>query len=147
MKSQTQLLILAVVLFLFIVLTMVYSCCSFKPYEGSSLFKNQTKFEAFESSIAKTSSSPSEIVPDLAKKEENEEDVKVEGFEGLKPTPFGDSKELDSFSKTKGSISCQENSSGLHNSLGGLCLSEEQIKLLGTRGGNASGGDAEVGAA
>ena len=100
MKSQTQLLILAVVLFLFIVLTMVYSCCSFKPYEGSSLFKNQTKFEAFESSIAKTSSSPSEIIPDLAKKEEN--DFVVDEPEEPNVSSISDEEESAELSESEG---------------------------------------------
>ena len=46
---------------------------------------------------------------------------------------------------TKGSLDCGAKSAGLSNSKGPLCLSDEQLKLLSTRGGNAST-DAQIGA-
>tara|TARA_B100000123_G_C25688980_1_gene409898 strand:- start:130 stop:435 length:306 start_codon:yes stop_codon:yes gene_type:complete len=76
---------------------------------------------------------------------EEEKGKKVEGFEGLKPSLYSEEKEIDSFSKTKGSIACIGDSSGLHNSLGALCLSEQQKNLLSTRGGNAKSGEAAIG--
>jgi hypothetical protein len=46
---------------------------------------------------------------------------------------------------TKGSLDCGAKSAGLSNSKGPLCLSDKQLKLLSTRGGNAST-DAQIGA-
>ena len=45
---------------------------------------------------------------------------------------------------TKGSLECGAKSAGLSNSKGPLCLSDKQLKLLSTRGGNAST-DAQIG--
>lgn len=46
---------------------------------------------------------------------------------------------------TKGSLECGAKSAGLSNSKGPLCLSDKQLKMLSTRGGNAIT-DAQIGA-
>lgn len=63
-------------------------------------------------------------------------DVKVEVKEGFSEKPS------DVFSSAKGNQSC---SSGLTNSMGALCLSEEQLYLLRSRGGNSTGRDSQIG--
>ena len=73
----------------------------------------------------------------LGKPEPKKEDAKkVEGFESLMPAPYAESKVLDRFSHVSAGPQCVGQSSGLVNSLGGLCLSEEDRKMLTTRGGN-----------
>ena len=134
MKSQTQLLILAVLLVLVIILVSVFSCSNFVPYSSNSLFSRYSKYEGFE---ANSTNVGSVLVNDKPEEEDDEEQT-VEGFEGLKPAPFNEDKPLDSFSKTPGSLECEKVSSGLSNEKGGLCLSDEQIKSLVTRGGNAT---------
>lgn len=66
---------------------------------------------------------------------------RVSKMDGL----FGpvNNKVIDSYSKAKGGLNeeCMQRSSGLSNSQGYLCLDDEQIKLLRTRGGNQSGCD------
>ena len=128
MKSQTQLLILAVLLVLVIILVSVFSCSNFVPYSSNSLFSRYSKYEGFEANSTNVGSA---LVNDKPEDEEEE-------FEGLKPAPFNEDKPLDSFSKTPGSLECEKMSSGLSNEKGGLCLSDEQIKSLVTRGGNAT---------
>jgi hypothetical protein len=135
MKSQTQLLILAVLLVLVIILVSVFSCSNFVPYSSNSLFSRYSKYEGFEANSTNVGSA---LVNENPEEEEEDEEKKVEGFEGLKPAPFNDDKPLDSFSKTPGSLECEKISSGLSNEKGGLCLSDEQIKSLVTRGGNAT---------
>ena len=74
----------------------------------------------------------------LGKPAPKKEDAKkVEGFESLMPAPYAESKVLDRFSHVSSGPQCVGQSSGLVNSLGGLCLSEEDRKMLTTRGGNA----------
>ena len=74
----------------------------------------------------------------LGKPAPKKEDAKkVEGFESLMPAPYAESKVLDRFSHVSAGPQCVGQSSGLVNSLGGLCLSEEDRKMLTTRGGNA----------
>jgi hypothetical protein len=60
-------------------------------------------------------------------------------------SPYGSDSPIDVFSGTKGNISCDGNSSGLTNSMGGLCLNDNLKKLLSTRGGNATGSDSQIG--
>jgi hypothetical protein len=73
----------------------------------------------------------------LGKPAPKKEDAKkVEGFESLMPAPYAESKVLDRFSHVSAGPQCVGQSSGLVNSLGGLCLSEEDRQMLTTRGGN-----------
>ena len=73
----------------------------------------------------------------LGKPAPKKEDAKkVEGFESLMPAPYSESKILDRFSHVSAGPQCVGQSSGLSNSLGGLCLSEEDRQALSTRGGN-----------
>ena len=73
-----------------------------------------------------------------------------EGFEGALPhlrpeNSTSEEKMLDIFSQVEGKLSCGPVSSQLHNSRGGLCLNADQHKILQTRGGNATGGDSQIG--
>jgi len=52
---------------------------------------------------------------------------------------------IDVFSDTPGNANCASVSSNLTNSQGPLCLNASQIQLLKTRGGNATGGDFQMG--
>ena len=52
------------------------------------------------------------------------------------PAPYAESKVLDRFSHVSSGPQCIGQSSGLVNSLGGLCLSEEDLNMLTSRGGN-----------
>ena len=82
---------------------------------------------------------------DSNKEESTESPKKVEGFQGLQPSPYVNETTLDVFGQTPGSLECDARSSGLHNSKGGLCLTKEQLILLKTRGGNSTGGDFQIG--
>lgn len=69
---------------------------------------------------------------------------KVEGF-ALQPAPFSDNPVLDRYGSTPSGSQCFGKSSGYSNSLGPLCFSQEDVKLLSTRGGNISGTDSIIG--
>ena len=66
----------------------------------------------------------------------------TEGFTGSNYT--ANSFILDQFSSAVGAPSCVGKSSGLSNSTGPLCLSDDQKRLLQTRGGNASSGESKI---
>lgn len=68
----------------------------------------------------------------------------VEGF-ALRPAPFDDSQMLDRYSHTPSGSQCFGKSSGYSNSLGPLCMSDEDARMLSTRGGNLSGSDSVIG--
>jgi hypothetical protein len=74
---------------------------------------------------------------------EEGEKVMVEGFTGLQTSPYGLENKLDVFSQLPSNKTCP--AVGLHNSMGNLCLDEKSRKLMGTRGGNATGRPDEFG--
>jgi hypothetical protein len=64
----------------------------------------------------------------------------------LDPNPYSEDTLYDIYGPpTKGSLDCGARSAGLTNSKGPLCLSNNQLDMLKTRGGNASH-DAQIGA-
>ena len=75
-------------------------------------------------------------------KNENKECLKVHGFTDLYCPPSHAPRYFDKFLGTTGGG--PGNSYGLSNSKGGLQLSQEQIQLLTTRGGNSTGTVSEV---
>ena len=61
--------------------------------------------------------------------------LKVGGFKGLQKSTVADEQPIDIYSEANSSLTCE--SSGLHNSMGNLCLDKNQLALLTSRGGNA----------
>jgi hypothetical protein len=175
MKITTQLVILAVVLFIVIMLSLSYFAVEVMPYSPSTIFSKQFVYEGMEtenkekpSDKPKEKSDDEKLAEELAKLMEEskksepkttesktteskttepkkEEPKKVEGFQGLQPSPYVSETTIDPFGQTPGSLECDSRSSGLHNSRGGLCLTKEQLNLLKTRGGNSTGGDFQIG--
>jgi len=72
--------------------------------------------------------------------------TKVEGF-ALQPAPFAESPVIDRYGQTPSGPECIGQGSGYSKSLGPLCMSEEDKRMLSTRGGNATGGDSAIGQA
>jgi len=81
-----------------------------------------------------------EINDEISKndEEEEEEEGDQEGFENM-------SNSIDMFSSAVGSLKCVKTASGLSNSMGPLCLSDSQMYLLQSRGGNSTGCDSQIG--
>jgi hypothetical protein len=155
---------IAIIVILVVIVIMTSSAGSaVLPYSQDTLFSKQFRYEGMEplagsdfSNAAKPEVKPAEadvkkpLADDkkpvvqswsewlLGKPSPKKEDAKkVEGFESLMPAPYAESKVLDRFSHVSAGPQCVGQSSGLVNSLGGLCLSEEDRKMLTTRGGNA----------
>lgn len=64
----------------------------------------------------------------------------------LGPKPYSEDTLYDIYGPpTKGSLDCGARSAGLTNSMGPLCLSDMQLTMLNTRGGNATH-DSQIGA-
>lgn len=139
MKTN-DIVFLGMILVLVIIMFTTCSCVSFMPYDEKTVFLKQYQYEGL------TNATP----PSVEKSAKNNEDkrqhvVKKEGFEGSSYNQEIPIDKFDPYGKTKGSTECIGNSSSLSNSKGGLCLSDEQIYLLKSRGGNASGGDFQFG--
>ena len=143
------------------------------PYSKDTLFSHMYKYEGFnqntdmnndmrppilpgslppqdvpvkDPSLVDISSSSSQEVPSSQgpKKESTKDSKMVEGF-ALQPSPFGEFKVLDIFSKLPSGHQCFGQSSGYSNSLGPLCLDERSKNMLSNRGGNMSGSDFIIG--
>lgn len=83
---------------------------------------------------------PDQEEPKVAEEPKVDTETKVsEGFENHK------SDVIDVFGTAVGNQNCVKTASGLSNSMGALCLSEEQLYLLQSRGGNSTGRDSQIG--
>ena len=127
MKYNSMYILAAVVIGLFVVLSLVMGTCNVQPYSSDSLFKHEYPYEGFE----------------YMNQEMQSNEKKVEGFEGLMPAPFAENKMLDPFFKAETKPECQ--GSGLTKGNGSVCLTPELELLLKTRGKNATGGESQIG--
>lgn len=121
------LLIFLCIVVIFSSITM--SCTSYKPNSPEMMYSGNFPYtnEGFRSNDYSTVDNSKSVGNSCNN---------VNGFNGLLCAPE-DSKQNPNeiFSKVKGDTVCK--SYGYTNSRGNLCLNEEQIKLLSTRGGNA----------
>jgi hypothetical protein len=141
--------ILAVAIF------MITSSDSVVPYSKDTLFSNMYNYEGMENLPPPLTTQQFNAAVESIKTGGDSSDGsgaagpenetrKVEGF-ALQPAPFGDPQVLDRFGSTPSGPQCFGKSSGYSKSLGPLCLSQEDARLLSTRGGNISGNDSTIG--
>ena len=69
--------------------------------------------------------------------------IKVAGFNGLQSGAYGDEKIIGFMYNNDANTTCKP--FGYTNSKGNICLSEGDIKMLTTRGGNALGASDQIG--
>jgi hypothetical protein len=113
--------VLIVMLFSVLIISSIgLSCSSYKPYSPEMMNSGMYPYEGFSNLIANKSSCQSSV-----------------GFGGLLCSPDENSNPKDIYSDAKGSLGCK--SYGYSNSRGFLCMEPEQVRLLTSRGGNASG--------
>jgi hypothetical protein len=129
---------------------LLVSCNSASPYYADTIFQKHSNFENFANNTNDL---------DYSSKEDNAamdtykpflistpaaECKTMYGFTGLFCGPTTAGNPIDKFGNTEGKLDCKDNS-GLSNSKGGLCLSDEQKRLLSTRGGNITNRNSEIG--
>ena len=109
------------------------------PYEGFVSVQN-----AFEARYAEAFE-PNEEKKKYAEAFESSESpaLKVTGFGGLQTGAYGDEKIIGFMYNNESSGSCKP--FGYTNSKGNICLSDGDIKLLTSRGGNALGASDQIG--
>lgn len=112
---KIEFVLIIIILIAVIVLLSSCSVVSYVPYYKDSRYLNAYPYEGFENK------------------------------QSLQPANSNHDFMIDSFSNTKGSVDCIGDSNSLFNSMGGLCLSDAQKKLLQTRGGNLVGCDSTIG--
>lgn len=150
MKNNTILLIIAVVLFIIIVASMCSACVVIKPYTDMSPFSKEFPYEGFRNldytATTSTGQMGSDINKSLLINKDTTQCKKVYGFDGLYCEPsYTANKQIDFLANTQGKLTCNGEGSGLSNSMGSLCFTPEQKKMLTTRGGNATGNPMEIG--
>ena len=142
-------LILLIVAFLFVIFFSAgLGCSSVSPYSRSSSQLHEFPYESFGNQVNEyttasnnasiDSYSTNNITPAAVNG-----GVKVTGFDGLLSSPTEQGDNIDTYIKSTGDKTCK--SYGYSNSMGNLCLNDEQIRLLTTRGGNMSSGEAIIG--
>lgn len=124
------------------------------PYEG--MVNLETPFPGNAVASPVVSDKATSLSPDVAKKATPASgsymnwmsgllpSIKVEGF-ALQPGAYAASEMIDRYGKTPGEPSCFGKSMGYSRSTGPLCFTEEDLKLLTTRGGNMGGRDSVIG--
>jgi hypothetical protein len=148
--------IIAAVILIFIFFITFVSVKQFTPYDEYTIFSKNYPYEGFEqmhhatpytlNSTQKDDSMKSYLINDANNSNDTNNCKKVYGLDGLfcSPNSTKDQK-VDIFSEAKGDLSCYGKSSGLSNSKGSLCLDQNQLNLLITRGGNQTGQQAQIG--
>lgn len=150
MKFNTQNIIIAGVIILVMVITMLNSTMTFKPYYEDNIFTHNYPYEGFEqqhesSDYLVNATNKGDGYTDYLINQSNEKCKKIYGFDGLYCSPSGQDEKIDVFSDVTGSVDCVGKSSGLTNSRGGLCLDAKHMALLKTRGGNQTGAEFQIG--
>ena len=129
-------LVVIIVLFLLLLLTLACGCMknNVLPYEG---MENMTE-EASGNMVEEASGNMVEEASGNMMEESSDNMVQEEGFTTLSYANIDNTSQIESISTVKGSMSCLSQSFNLTNSMGPLCLTQEQQIALQTRGGNAS---------
>uniref|UniRef100_A0A6C0KKT1 Uncharacterized protein n=1 Tax=viral metagenome TaxID=1070528 RepID=A0A6C0KKT1_9ZZZZ len=165
---------IAIIVVLFIIIMIVSSAgTTFVPYSKDALFSREYPYEGIVSGAAAAApvmqgnaNAAPVIQGNVAVPAESEKPVsmlgtvagwfgaspscntgkctKVEGF-ALQPAPFAESPAIDRFGKTPAGPECIGQGSGYAKSVGPLCMSEEDKRMLSTRGGNSTGSDSAIG--
>ena len=173
MKLKAIHIVLIIILFAGVL--MLTTSDTVVPYSADTLFSNMYKYEGMTSNSGKTpfelhidqnlkppapltaeefnkmsgsSKSPENAtkppVSPPAVKQSGSSSKLVEGF-ALQPSPLNVHEPLDRFGSTLAGPQCFGKGSGYSKSLGPLCLSGEDLRMLTTRGGNISGNDSTIG--
>ena len=154
MKLSTGFLLSMTILVIVITITLWCSCNSYSPYSSSSGLVGHP-FEGFQGSELKpksygyTSYPCNQTVDSMDHRLISSTSVgqgcqKVAGFRGLQCSDNAPFVEMDIYSLANGGCD-GTTSSGLSNSRGYLCLDQNQIQQLKTRGGNAGSCDSQIG--
>lgn len=150
-SSYSGIIIAIVVLVVVAILAVAVSGQGFVPYDPSTIYTNSSPFEGFRnhadySTYPNNQSIDQEVKYDISNTSP-QYPYPVWSVGGIFPQASAVDTKLDAFGGSQSNLSaqCQNTSSGLSNSMGYLCLNQNQLNLLTTRGGNQTGGCSQVG--
>jgi hypothetical protein len=138
--SYLSVLFIVVLIFLIFGSTSM-SCTTYRPFSKEMMYAGDypQSIEGFKTSEYSTypEHQSVDILGDNLIHHSRNHCEKVNGFNGLVCSPDSYQNPNDIFSEAKGSDDCK--ASGYTNSRGNLCMDDLQLKLLTSRGGNATG--------
>lgn len=134
--------VLLIILLIFVIVASIsMASTSFKPFSPEMMYSGKYPYsnEGFSNTSYSTypENQSVDILGDNLIKPSQNNCEKVNGFNGLICSPNSHHNPNDIYSEAKGSLNCK--SYGYSNSKGNLCMDDLQIKLLTSRGGNATG--------
>jgi len=137
------------VIIAFVVIIGLTSCCAAKgvvPFYQDSIFTHQYPYEPYANMLETPAKYTPEVISQSSGATQNSVTYKnVRGFDGIFPSPSSEEPNIDLFNDLEGNSRCVNQSSGLSNSKGPLCLTSELKQQLLTRGGNLTGADSQIG--
>jgi len=130
------------IIVILLVLVIIFLCTGFgsydiTPYSGKMSLP-YSSVEGFNTLSYSNLNSQSDTKMENSLQKENTNCKKVSGFNGCGVfcDPSSPSQKVDIYSDAKGDINCK--GAGYHNSRGPLCLDQNMIQQLNTRGNNSS---------
>ena len=149
-KTDSDILLICVGLFVIIIVAMMFSTGGLSPYdEHNAKSLSQYPYEGFASAMDyfhNRNSPPADFVPPItttgsaSAMKTNSFTTKVEGFQGLQSGTYAPQQRIDDIIYSSAGPDCNGKKYGqLTTSKGYLCLSDKDVTLLTTRGGNSTG--------
>ncbi len=159
MKKSPGLIIAIIVLIAVVLIAIHMTARNVLPYSPSGPFVNQSAFEGFYAKHTNPAVLKYSTYPDNAAIDQRVSNDMVKtpmtdstyqrlwGFDGLFGSSNANDNNVDTYSTAPGGMAqqCVNNSNGMSNSMGYLCLDPTQLKLLTTRGGNQTGCSSQIG--
>lgn len=142
-KTNSDILLICVGLFVIIIVAMMFSTSGLSPNdEHNAKSLPQYPYEGFANAVEyfHNRKAPPEMYDNAdatTKPEKFKSEHKVEGFEGLQSGTFVPEQRIDDIIYSSAGPDCNGKGFGLSTSKGFLCLSDKDVKLLTSRGGNA----------
>jgi hypothetical protein len=146
MKNNTNTIVVFIFAILIVILVSTTMGSSYVPFQFGTSTLPQFPYEGFRSRLEYTTypnNSTIDLMDNKLIVDQHGEKIKVKGFDGLLPSPNSSDASIDTYSQASSNNTCK--SYGYTNSRGFLCLNDEQVRLLTTRGGNMSSGDSAIG--
>lgn len=137
-KTDSDIFLICVGLFIIIIVAMMFSTNGLSPYdEHGAKSLTQYPYEGFASAMEYFHNRKAEPVDYVSTTATTAAAVKLEGFEGLQSGVYVPEQRIDDIIYSSAGPDCNGKTFGLSTSKGFLCLSDKDVKLLTSRGGNA----------
>lgn len=137
-KTDSDILLICVGLFIIIIVAMMFSTSGLSPYdEHGAKTLSQYPYEGFAGAMEYFHNRNAEPEDYVSTTKTTAPGEKVEGFEGLQSGVYVPEQRINDIIYSSAGPDCNGKKFGLSTSNGFLCLSDKDVVLLTSRGGNA----------